>query len=277
MPRSALAAIERWLRVSVLFCCSGCSRRSRLSPLLLRLAEDADSAAQRSERAEAQVRAEDDFLHELKALIALRSDYVVRCRAVCIEPQLALVLDEHLRKSVYHVLHAEEYRLRWPVLLRWASDAAAAIEIMHSRLPPIVHRDLKTLNLLVTDDDGVRLCDFGCAREATEENADDLAQLKGTAFYAAPEVYFGEAFAPASDIYSLGMCVWELLAALFAGTYVRPFSEYADWCAHWAAAMCCARGANAAPRRAVRLTFKSLRAPRKRICDRRCRTTARWS
>ena len=85
------------------------------------------------------------------------------------------------------------------------------------------------MNFLVTDDDGVRLCDFGCAREATDENAEDLTQLKGTAFYAAPEVYFGERFTPASDIYSLGMCVWELLAALFAGTYVRPFSEYADW------------------------------------------------
>jgi serine/threonine protein kinase len=188
----------------------------------------ADDTATEQTKQEARVRVENDCLNELSALLALRSPFIVVCRAVTLEPQLSLVLAEHARRSMYHVLHEPEYKLRWRVLLNWASDAAGAVSCMHQHTPPFVHRDLKSLNFLVTDEDGVRLCDFGCARRVVDDNDEELTELKGTAFYAAPEVYFGEAFEKASDVYSLGICFWELVASLIAGVYVRPFSEYND-------------------------------------------------
>ena len=179
-------------------------------------------------RAEAIARVEADFLCELTALLELRSPLIVVCRAVTVEPQVSLALDEYPRRSTYHVLHEPDYRLQWKSLLAWASDAAGAVSCMHQHSPPFVHRDLKLLNFLVTDADRVVLCDFGCAQLVSDANADELTQLKGTAFYAAPEVYFGERFELASDVYSLGICIWELVASLLAGAYVRPFSEYPD-------------------------------------------------
>jgi serine/threonine protein kinase len=179
-------------------------------------------------RAEAIARIEADFLCELTALLELRSPLIVVCRAVTVEPQVSLALDEYPRRSAYNVLHEPDYRLQWKSLLAWALDAAGAVSCMHQHSPPFVHRDLKLLNFLVTDADRVVMCDFGCAQLVSDANADELTQLKGTAFYAAPEVYFGERFELASDVYSLGICIWELVASLLAGAYVRPFSEYPD-------------------------------------------------
>jgi hypothetical protein len=56
-------------------------------------------------KSEARVRVENDCLNELSALLALRSPFIVVCRAVTLEPQLSLVLAEHARRSMYHVLH----------------------------------------------------------------------------------------------------------------------------------------------------------------------------
>jgi serine/threonine-protein kinase len=90
-----------------------------------------------------------------------------------------------------------------------------AVSHAHSRL--IVHRDLKPGNVLVTSDGQVRLLDFGIAKlmegDRTEETA--LTRAVGRAFtpdYASPEQIRGEPLGTASDVYSLGVLAFELLA-----------------------------------------------------------------
>jgi eukaryotic-like serine/threonine-protein kinase len=88
-----------------------------------------------------------------------------------------------------------------------------AVQFAHSRL--VVHRDLKPQNILVSDDGTPRLLDFGIAALISEEGIADQTRtgaLRLTPQYASPEQVRGERVTTGSDVYSLGMVLYELLA-----------------------------------------------------------------
>jgi tetratricopeptide (TPR) repeat protein len=92
-------------------------------------------------------------------------------------------------------------------------QVAAAVAYAHRRL--IVHRDLKPSNILVTDGGQVKLLDFGIAKvlSQTEDGARHTATQLGlmTPDYASPEQFRGETVTTATDVYSLGVVLYELL------------------------------------------------------------------
>ena len=94
-------------------------------------------------------------------------------------------------------------------------QVARAVAFAHSRL--VMHRDLKPSNILVTADGQVRLLDFGIAKlmEGDRTQETQLTQMAGRALtldYASPEQIRGEPIGTASDVYSLGVVAYELLA-----------------------------------------------------------------
>jgi len=100
------------------------------------------------------------------------------------------------------------------------------LHVLHQWTPVVLHRDLKSLNFLVTDDWKIKICDFGSSREETQENKSTLAKMRGTFAYGPPEVYLGNPYTAKSDIYSLGIVFWELLCRNVKGKYERPYAEH---------------------------------------------------
>ncbi len=125
-------------------------------------------------------------------------------------PYLALEYVEGEPLARYAERHALDVRAR----LRLFLQVLAAVAHAHAHL--VVHRDLKPSNILVGADGQAKLLDFGIAKLIAEGAADEpgLTQLGGRAFtpdYASPEQVAGRPIGTASDVYSLGVVLFELL------------------------------------------------------------------
>lgn len=106
--------------------------------------------------------------------------------------------------------YAAEHRLGVPARLRLFGEVCDAVAAAHRQL--IVHRDLKPSNILVDADGKPKLLDFGIAR-LLQDTGDDEERLPGalTPGYAAPEQYAAGAVSTATDVYALGVLLYELL------------------------------------------------------------------
>jgi serine/threonine protein kinase len=96
----------------------------------------------------------------------------------------------------------------------WAADLASALACAHRA--GIIHGDVKPSNIRVTDDDKVKLVDFGVARFASQVSGSD--RVLGTPAYLSPEQIHGQKQDGRSDLFSLGIVLYEMI------TGVRPFA-----------------------------------------------------
>ncbi len=95
-----------------------------------------------------------------------------------------------------------------------ATDAAAGMAHLHQRSPPILHRDLKSPNLLVDAAWRVKVSDLGLSRmveEVTAESTVGSTSANMNPRWLAPEVMERGVWVAASDVYSCGIVLWELL------------------------------------------------------------------
>jgi len=96
-----------------------------------------------------------------------------------------------------------------PRKLQIATDVIEALVYLHSFLPPVVHRDLKSRNILLSREMQAKLTDFGVSRITSEDNT--MTQGVGTSRWEAPEVLAGkEDYNQAADIFSFGVVLSEL-------------------------------------------------------------------
>lgn len=95
-------------------------------------------------------------------------------------------------------------------VVRIMLDVCLGLEQFHSHIPPIVHNDIKTSNIMMREDGSIKLMDFDISR-IVKEGANKNTRLFGTEEYASPEHYgFGQS-EPSTDIYTLGVSMHEML------------------------------------------------------------------
>eukprot|EP01114_Cavostelium_apophysatum_P011195 TRINITY_DN2539_c0_g2_i2.p1 TRINITY_DN2539_c0_g2~~TRINITY_DN2539_c0_g2_i2.p1 ORF type:complete len:1198 (+),score=392.63 TRINITY_DN2539_c0_g2_i2:210-3803(+) len=168
----------------------------------------------------------EDFLYEIKIMSSLNHENILELLGVCITKtdDVLLVTEFMEHGSMRDLLNRSGGKVDWKLKIRLAIDAANGIIYLHSREPPIIHRDLKTSNLLIDNRFRCKIADFGISRMKSILTQSYATSLVGTPAYMSPEVISANKFSEAADSYSFGVVLTELWSgeAPYADTNLFP-------------------------------------------------------
>ncbi|HEY2398683.1 MAG TPA: protein kinase [Solirubrobacteraceae bacterium] len=125
------------------------------------------------------------------------------------EPGSPYIVLEYVDGETLKDLIRREGPLEITQALAYAIEIARALGAAHER--QIVHRDVKPQNVLISVEGGAKITDFGIARTLTEEGLTMDGRVLGTTDYVSPEQALGQSVTGQSDIYSLGIVLYEML------------------------------------------------------------------
>eukprot|EP01111_Echinosteliopsis_oligospora_P015443 TRINITY_DN6119_c0_g1_i1.p1 TRINITY_DN6119_c0_g1~~TRINITY_DN6119_c0_g1_i1.p1 ORF type:complete len:585 (-),score=151.22 TRINITY_DN6119_c0_g1_i1:89-1843(-) len=164
------------------------------------------------------------FRNEVEIMRNIFHPNVVLFLGACTEPNKIMIVTELMKTDVERLLKNNHDAGKITVYqrIKMAKDAALGVNWLHG-ICKIIHRDLKSANLLVDGNMTVKVTDFGFAENIkSDRHLLDKKGPKGTALYMAPEVMKQEEFNEKADIYSFGLILWEIL------TGQELFPEYED-------------------------------------------------
>jgi tRNA A-37 threonylcarbamoyl transferase component Bud32 len=169
-----------------------------------------------------------ELIEEIKvmSLFDQSTPDIVRFYGVCLEPSICIVMEYCAKGSLYEYLNDPTTKVTWAQFLDFARQMTRGLHRLHSAKPLIIHRDIKTKNILLTDNWQIKIADFGLARADTQTNKSVLGKMCGTTGYCAPELFYGISSSSKSDVYSLAIVFWEIIHRLSTGKYLKPYQEY---------------------------------------------------
>ncbi|XP_059435594.1 probable LRR receptor-like serine/threonine-protein kinase At1g07650 [Corylus avellana] len=158
-----------------------------------------------------------EFVNEIGMISALQHPNLVRLYGCCVEGnQLFLVYEYMENNSLARALFGpEEYHLNldWPSRQKICVGIARGLAFMHEESAlRIVHRDIKTTNVLLDRDLAPKISDFGLAKLDEEENTHISTRVAGTIGYMAPEYALWGYLTYKADVYSFGVVALEIVA-----------------------------------------------------------------
>ncbi|KAK3016297.1 hypothetical protein RJ639_007617 [Escallonia herrerae] len=155
----------------------------------------------------------EQFVNEVIILSRINHPNVVKLLGCCLETPVPLLVNEYVtNKTLFHHIHEQGCECLMPleVRLKIAAETAEALAHMHSATQ-IIHRDVKSANILLNDEYTAKVSDFGISR-FVPLNATHLSTLvQGTFGYIDPTYFRSGNLTEKSDVYSFGVVLVELL------------------------------------------------------------------
>mmetsp|Transcript_4623 Transcript_4623/g.8855 ORF Transcript_4623/g.8855 Transcript_4623/m.8855 type:complete len:762 (+) Transcript_4623:30-2315(+) len=164
----------------------------------------------------------EEFCQEAEIMRRLRHPCLTLFMGVSLEhPNLCIVTEIVSRGSLFDIIGDKCCGFAWSKALSIATDIARGMTYLHAMEPtPILHRDLKSLNILVDQNWKAKIADFGMTRFAEEGT---MTQC-GSPLWMAPEMIKNEPYTDKADVYSFGIVLWELYTRQipYRGTGLSP-------------------------------------------------------
>eukprot|EP00908_Phaeocystis_cordata_P021453 Transcript_3805.p1 GENE.Transcript_3805~~Transcript_3805.p1 ORF type:complete len:335 (-),score=108.32 Transcript_3805:98-1102(-) len=147
---------------------------------------------------------------ELKMLQRCNSAYIVRAYGAFPKPKELWICMEYCNLgSLLDVMRSMDEPLPEPAIAAAVHDAARGLSYMHSQKRVIIHRDIKSANILINSEGRVKLADFGVAAQLNS-TASKRSSVIGTPHWMAPEVIQNGKYDARADVWSLGITAMEL-------------------------------------------------------------------
>jgi len=163
-----------------------------------------------------------EFTAQVSMVSRLKHEYVVELLGYCVDGSLRVLVFEFAPNgSLHDILHGRKSVrgaqpgtvLSWAQRVKIAVGAARGLEYLHEKAKPhVIHRDIKSSNILLFDDDVAKISDFDLSNQAPDMAARlHSTRVLGTFGYHAPEYAMTGQLSSKSDVYSFGVVLLELL------------------------------------------------------------------
>mmetsp|Transcript_3137 Transcript_3137/g.9002 ORF Transcript_3137/g.9002 Transcript_3137/m.9002 type:complete len:585 (-) Transcript_3137:102-1856(-) len=179
-----------------------------------------------------------DVIREISVLSMLRHPDLVMFLGACFDHPTPFFITEYMSGGDLHSYFnkrqatlGQRYRASAAQIIRWSGSVARALCFLHGCSRPVIHRDLKPQNLLLTRSEDVKVSDFGISKllapraaivpkggeDAPRKPVESATQA--SSWYVAPEVFRQEKYSDRVDVFSFALVMW------FMSTGRRPFAE----------------------------------------------------
>ncbi|PIN10950.1 Serine/threonine protein kinase [Handroanthus impetiginosus] len=159
----------------------------------------------------------DSFINEVSLLSQIHHQNLVSLEGFCCESKQQILVYEYLpggslADNLYGA-NSKTMTLSWVRRLKIAVDAAKGLDYLHNGSDlRIIHRDVKSSNILLDKEMNAKVCDFGLSKQMTQADASHVTTVvKGTAGYLDPEYYSTQQLTEKSDVYSFGVVLLEMI------------------------------------------------------------------